>query len=56
MKLLRSGLLVGFGVVVILPVLWVFFSSVRGNQEILNSPFAVTIPPAFDNFGMVSNI
>ncbi|ARU42445.1 hypothetical protein CCB80_15315 [Armatimonadetes bacterium Uphvl-Ar1] len=51
MKWLRNGLLIGFGAVVILPVLWVFFSSVRGNQEILNSPFAVTIPPAFDNFG-----
>lgn len=51
MKFGRQVVLWLFAVVVVAPVGWVFFSAVRSNQAILKSPFEVTIPPAFDNFG-----
>ena len=50
MRILRAPLMILFALSVIFPVLWVFLSSVKENRDILNSPFSVTIPPAFSNF------
>lgn len=50
MKGVRVLFLTIFVLIVVLPVAWVFLSSVKSNQAILESPFAVTIPPQFKNF------
>ncbi|MFM9873917.1 MAG: carbohydrate ABC transporter permease [Fimbriimonadaceae bacterium] len=50
MKVLRPVLMVLFALCVVLPVAWVFFSSVKSNMDITKSPFAATIPPAWGNF------
>ncbi len=40
-----------FVAVVVLPVVWIFLTSVKSNQDILNSPWAFTVPPRWENFG-----
>lgn len=55
MKAIRGILLCLFVAVVVLPVAWVFLSAVKSNTDISASPFSVTVPPAFDNFGKAWN-
>ncbi|QYK52012.1 MAG: carbohydrate ABC transporter permease [Fimbriimonadaceae bacterium] len=43
--------MVFFALVVVLPVAWVFASSLKTNQQIIDSPFTNPIPPHFENFG-----
>jgi len=39
-----------FAMIVVFPLIWVFASSLKSNQQIIDSPFVLPIPPRFENF------
>ena len=51
MKLGGRLLVALFAAVVVLPLVWIMLSALKSNQQILESPWIMPIPPRFDNFG-----
>jgi N-acetylglucosamine transport system permease protein len=52
-KIIISMLLVVWLVLQVYPILYLFFTSLKPDTEILNAPFALPLPPIFDNYSQV---
>jgi ABC-type glycerol-3-phosphate transport system permease component len=49
-RLVITGLLCLWLVIQIYPIVFLFFTSLKHDPEILSAPFALPFPPAFDNY------